>query len=1009
MGMALGLTAPAAAGVLPENPSTRQVLSSLTKPVLTQQDSSIALAETSNSTRINLTFSAASYDMQTSMSGGEELTILSVPGMTLSDSPETPSLPSQQALVALPPQGDYHLVVEPVAYTPIAGSFQIAPAPHPVGLVDDLTPGLKEPTPFSNIANQDRWFPDSPVWVVEEAWIRTQRVVRIAYSPFQYNPARRELRWYPQINAAIRLDPARISAQQMLPQLSADSAFEQVLSDTILNYQQGLDWRAIASNLSASLDEAYPGQHTGQPAARIGITRDGLYRLTYAGLSTLGFDVDHDPRNYHLYNQGRPVGFFLEDDGDALFESGESLLFYGEEFDGTYLESFYTGRMDAWFMLCPACRLKGLFEKFATENVYWLSAESSLGGLMLSRNAQPMDTAPVPTSYQATVRAEKQEEWWSWHFTNEDVFFYTPRLQATATTTYTYEIPLDAVDSTAPAAVVRGSMAWRNNLTNHRTTYYFNHPANSAVLAAANFSGIGRSYFSGSVPALALINGSNHLKVRLEKNPTGPESGYFDYFEVDYWRTFSASGDQIIFDWLTTGPNQFEITGFASPSVYALDITNPILPVMISGVRLTAGQVDFQQSLDAPARFAVFGSNAAQTPPSLRYAQPADLNAGEGADYIMVAHQSLLAGTQALANYRAGQGLGVKVVDVADLYDQHNFGIRHPIAVRNYLERALVSWTIKPAYALLVGDGHFNLVNSSLYQSNDNFMPPNLAVIDPWQGEVDATPLLAMVIGEDMIPDVHIGRITASTPDELQNVVDKIVAYEQSPTEYWQRNFLFMHDNVPDQAGQFDTSAASLSSEILARPGNSTTILDGNDLCGVPGGPQCPDARYAFTSTIQTEGALVAVYIGHGSRVGWASEFMGYTGMVPTMKNDRLPVILSLTCLDGFWYYPPPGKTLAETFLAQADGGAVATISPTGLGVATGHDLFAQRFFEAMLKDGERRLGALADAGRLRLITAGISPDLVLTFNVFGDPALRVKSLYGPPPLPAYLPRVVRP
>jgi len=111
----------------------------------------------------------------------------------------------------------------------------------------------------------------------------------------------------------------------------------------------------------------------------------------------------------------------------------------------------------------------------------------------------------------------------------------------------------------------------------------------------------------------------------------------------------------------------------------------------------------------------------------------------------------------------------------------------------------------------------------------------------------------------------------------------------------------------------------------------------------------------------------------------------------PSFNNlDRLPVILSLTCLDGYWIHPLTAtqSSLAETFLRAPNGGDVASFSPTGLGVANGHDVLQQGFYGALFTNGAQRLGTASLAAKSKLFATGYNLDLVSTFTVFGDPAL---------------------
>jgi len=105
-------------------------------------------------------------------------------------------------------------------------------------------------------------------------------------------------------------------------------------------------------------------------------------------------------------------------------------------------------------------------------------------------------------------------------------------------------------------------------------------------------------------------------------------------------------------------------------------------------------------------------------------------------------------------------------------------------------------------------------------------------------------------------------------------------------------------------------------------------------------------------------------------------------------------VVLAMACREGYYHNPHPlaeantYESVAETITRAAAKGAVASWSPTGLGVATGHDYLNRGFLDALLddSDGWVSLGEATDAGKLRLWTAGTSLDLLDTYLLFGDP-----------------------
>ena len=110
-----------------------------------------------------------------------------------------------------------------------------------------------------------------------------------------------------------------------------------------------------------------------------------------------------------------------------------------------------------------------------------------------------------------------------------------------------------------------------------------------------------------------------------------------------------------------------------------------------------------------------------------------------------------------------------------------------------------------------------------------------------------------------------------------------------------------------------------------------------------------------------------------------------------------MPVLLSMTCLDGYWIHPELRPSLVVEMVNTPDKGAVAAFSATGLGVATGHDYLQRGIFSSLFDDGIWTLGAAAQNGKINLFTNSsvFFHDLIHTFTVFGDPALQILTPYN--------------
>ena len=92
-------------------------------------------------------------------------------------------------------------------------------------------------------------------------------------------------------------------------------------------------------------------------------------------------------------------------------------------------------------------------------------------------------------------------------------------------------------------------------------------------------------------------------------------------------------------------------------------------------------------------------------------------------------------------------------------------------------------------------------------------------------------------------------------------------------------------------------------------------------------------------------------------------------------------------------------RSLAESYIFNTVGGAVASYSPTGFGIATGHDWLEQGFFVDVFQNDQTILGDAIVASKEYLhanAPASKYDDLIDTMLLFGDPALRIQTFVQP-------------
>jgi len=107
--------------------------------------------------------------------------------------------------------------------------------------------------------------------------------------------------------------------------------------------------------------------------------------------------------------------------------------------------------------------------------------------------------------------------------------------------------------------------------------------------------------------------------------------------------------------------------------------------------------------------------------------------------------------------------------------------------------------------------------------------------------------------------------------------------------------------------------------------------------------------------------------------------------------GETLPLFVSMTCLNGYFVHETT-RSLAEELLVEPDGGAIATLSPTGMTVPSGQRLLYHGLFEAIFEDDTRCLGHAVSSAKAYLLANSTSyEDILRTFQLFGDPAMKLK------------------
>ncbi len=353
-----------------------------------------------------------------------------------------------------------------------------------------------------------------------------------------------------------------------------------------------------------------------------------------------------------------------------------------------------------------------------------------------------------------------------------------------------------------------------------------------------------------------------------------------------------------------------------------------------------------------------------------------------GADYIIVTHPDFMETANQLAAHRQTQnGFRTFVANVNDIYNEFNYGIKDPVAVKRFLELAYNNWQ-KPApeYVVMLGDASWDPLKNSGNDSKIDFVPVyGNPVSDVWYVCMDGE--------DDIVPDMHIGRIPVETESQAQNYLDKMMEYESTQPASWKKNFLFISGGF-DQYEQlvFGQQSQTLIDDFVTGPpigGNAIHI--GKESTGLAEGEHRDDLLKAFD-----DGIVWANFIGHAGSSTW--DLMFHNPDIDLLNNGpKYPFITSMTCHTGR-FAEPNQDSFGEYFLRVVDKGAVAFWGTAGWGYTYEDYMFLRQMYPIMLQNSVQEIGkglSQARAGLWSTLGEGLHVrNIILQYVLLGDPAL---------------------
>lgn len=677
-----------------------------------------------------------------------------------------------------------------------------------------------------------------------------------------------------------------------------------------------------------------------QQSVKIGVKKDGMYRVTRPELEAAGFDVNSDSAKWRLFTGGIEQAIIVGA-GDQYIE------FYG----------------------------KGLDVRETDTRPYYLVADSVPGNRMISKILNNIGGNVVSNNYHLSVE-KKERINYNAYVINGDIENYFGRAvfsdlpQCNNTSNQCISIDLSGVNAAAmPATItVRLQGIPYTAAVQHDIKVVLNGVQLGAVV------GHGVDNFSGdlSIPTGLLIEGRNTIQLATS---SANDVVYFDSVKISYSRKYQADQNRVLF--YTPGYRKADVTGFNSGDIRVFDITLDGNPQLISNLPVTQNGAAFSVKMPSsrPAVMYALTDAALLQADSIVPNAPSSLaSPNNSADMMIISYSApdFMAAAETWANYRrstAGGSFNVKVVDVADIYDEFSYGVHTSAAITGFLRYLRTSWQSPvPRYVMFIGDASTDPRNYEGLGNND-LIPTH--IVSPALEEFGSDAALAD-LNNDGVEDIAIGRIPARSVADVTAVFNKTAAFEVPELQSLDRGFLC----ASDLTTFFDYSATCQMLRGELPPNTPSLLISRAD----------QNAHETLINGINT-GKFLVNFSGHSAPKFWGSNTFLSVNDVPFLTNANRPSIFTVLADYNGLFTWPPYDSLTEALVKAPNGGAVAAWASPTVTTPDYQLALGTRFTNQIGLGNITRIGDLvADA---KSTIAG--SDVGYAFVLLGDPALKVR------------------
>lgn len=757
---------------------------------------------------------------------------------------------------------------------------------------------------------------------------------------------------------------------------------------------------------------------------KIRVAKEGVYQLTKAQLSNMGFK---NPDNVRLYGYNRPMlpEACIENIEDDLVEiplyrkaASGALLFYSK---GTVswtrtgdLGNTFTHRQNPY---------STYIYYFLTENSE--SSPREFATLDKGANSNEDGSTQTATTFYDHALIDYDE----FSFLNAGRTFFEAYDFATGNTKR-YSVPLPGISNDTVQVTVQFGAAGSSAST-------LAIKSGDTQIGSLSFYKLAEYQYADVCNETFTMKGvkTDALPVTLQHTRNSGVSGHLDYIKVAYQRNLDVKGEKYLtftpqykYVYVNNGKyttkekrtiTNYQISGADSKtSVWRITDVGSIaeVPATLNGSSLC---ISLDKSVCGMNEqyVAVNTAESHLTPESVGKIANQNLHELDSIDFVIIVPSSgkLTQQAQRLADaHKEREGMRCAVISADKIYNEFSSGTPDATAYRRFMkmlyDKAQADGDLDnaPKNILLFGaamwDNRFISTGMKTkkqddyllcYESENSWSHTDSYVLEEYFTLLDdgegVSPLKEK-------PDAGVGRIPVNTASEAKDVVDKLIRYiNNDDAGSWKNTICFMADDGNNNIHMEDARIVSNNTEGIYPDFQYKKIFwDSYPRKQSATGNSYPDAYAAINKQMQ-DGALIMNYTGHGAAYCLSHEQVLKTADFQNWSSPRLPLWLTAAC--DVCPFDMNTTNIAVEALLNKNGAAMGCISTARTVYSSPNRSINRYFMSHVLGNGDDQtaytIGEALALAKCDILDSKMYLSKTDTINkvhfvLMGDPAIRL-------------------